>query len=192
MLFRSEINAEALAGEACRIAAASAQPREVPPGRYTTILSPAAVLDLLGFMFYDFSGQAIRDQRSFLSGRYGLTGRIGERLFGENINITDDVYHPLQAGAPFDGEGIPRQRLSLVERGVVDVDRERGGKAPAGLLDDRGVARLVAQDDPVGAVGPARLCGGLSHHRLRDRDPVGNERGGHDSMASTHQVAHDG
>ena len=47
------------------------------------------MLDLLGFMFYDFSGQAIRDQRSF------LTGRIGERLFGENINITDDVYHPL-------------------------------------------------------------------------------------------------
>ncbi|MSO20717.1 MAG: TldD/PmbA family protein [Acidobacteria bacterium] len=108
-----EINAEALAAEACRIAARSAEPREIPPERYVTILSPAAVLDLLGFLFYDFSGQALRDQRSF------LTGRVGEKLFGENISITDDVYHPLQSGAPFDGEGLPRQRLRLVERGVI-------------------------------------------------------------------------
>ena len=28
------------------------------------------------------------------------------------------MFHPLQAGAPFDGEGIPRQRVSLVEQGV--------------------------------------------------------------------------
>ena len=26
-----------------------------------------------------------------------------------NITIPDDVYHPLQAGAPFDGEGVPRK-----------------------------------------------------------------------------------
>jgi len=108
-----EIDPESLASEACRIAAASAAPDEIPPGRYVTILSPAAVLDLLGFMFYDFSGQAVRDQRSF------LTGRVGEKIFGENISITDDAYHPLQSGAPFDGEGVARQRLTLVERGVV-------------------------------------------------------------------------
>jgi len=30
----------------------------------------------------------------------------------------DDVYHPLQSGAPFDGEGMPRQRVQLVEAGV--------------------------------------------------------------------------
>src|SRR6202007_1592484 len=27
-------------------------------------------------------------------------------------------YHPLQQGAPFDGEGLPRQRVQLVDRGV--------------------------------------------------------------------------
>src|SRR4029434_6589964 len=48
-----------------------------------------------------------------------LTGRVQEKLFGNNINIVDDVYHPQQAGAPFDGEGIPRQPLTLVENGVI-------------------------------------------------------------------------
>jgi PmbA protein len=77
------------------------------------ILEPAAVLDLVGQMFGDFSATAIRDGRSFLN------DRIGEKLFGENITIHDDAWHPLQAGAPFDGEGVPRKRLALVDRGVV-------------------------------------------------------------------------
>src|SRR6185312_3412785 len=76
-------------------------------------LEPAAVLDLVGFMFWDFGGQAILDQRSFLN------NRIGTRLFGENINIVYDVYHPLQSNAPFDGEGVARQRVALVENGVI-------------------------------------------------------------------------
>jgi hypothetical protein len=48
-----------------------------------------------------------------------LTGRLGTQLFGENITIADDVYHPLQSGAPFDGEGMCRKTVPLVERGVV-------------------------------------------------------------------------
>ena len=44
----------------------SADPREIPPGKYTVILEPAAVLDMVGFMFFDFGGLAILDQRSFL------------------------------------------------------------------------------------------------------------------------------
>ena len=85
----------------------SARPREIPAGKYTVILEPAAVLDIVGFMFWDYSGMAILDQRSF------LTGRIGTKLFGDNITIWDDVAHPLQTGSPFDGEGVQRQRVGL-------------------------------------------------------------------------------
>jgi PmbA protein len=80
----------ALAETAARKARESAQPREVAPGKYTVILEPAAVLDMVGFMFYDFGGMAVLDQRSFLN------DRVGTRVFGENINIWDDVAHPLQ------------------------------------------------------------------------------------------------
>jgi len=102
-----------LAARARQKAEASAAPVQWEPGRYTVILEPAAVLDLVGQMFMDFSATALRDGRSF------LTDRIGKRLFGENITIYDDVRHPLQAGAPFDGEGVPRRKLTMVEKGVV-------------------------------------------------------------------------
>ena len=108
-----EIDAAALAARAAEIAVLSRDPGELPPGKYVTILEPAAVLDLVGSLFWDFSGQAVRDQRSF------LTGRLREKLFGGNIQISDDAYHPLQFGAPFDGEGIPRKVVPLVESGVV-------------------------------------------------------------------------
>ena len=102
-----------LAEVAAEKAIQSAHPREVVAGKYTVVLEPAAVLDMVGFMFCDFSGMAILDQRSFLA------GRIGTKLFGENITIWDDVRDKQQAGAPFDGEGLRRARLPLVERGVV-------------------------------------------------------------------------
>jgi PmbA protein len=102
-----------LAETAAKKAVDSAHPREIPAGKYTVILEPAAVLDIVGFMFWDYSGMAILDQRSF------LTGRIGTKLFGDNITITDDVAHPLQTGSPFDGEGVLRKRVGLVENGVV-------------------------------------------------------------------------
>ena len=103
----------ALAETAARKALESARPREVSAGKYTVILEPAAVLDIVGFMFFDYSGMAVLDQRSF------LTGRMGTKLFGENITIRDDVRHPLQSGSPFDGEGVRRQKVDLVENGVV-------------------------------------------------------------------------
>jgi len=102
-----------LAEVAAQKAVESARPQEIPAGKYTVILEPAAVLDLVGFMFWDYSGMAILDQRSF------LTDRVGTKIFGENISISDDVAHPLQAGCPFDGEGMRRQRVPLVEAGVV-------------------------------------------------------------------------
>jgi len=103
----------ALAEVAAQKALDSAHPAEIPAGKYAVILEPAAVLDIVGFMFWDYSGVALLDQRSFLN------GRIGSRLFGENITIWDDVSHPLQTGAPFDGEGMRRMRVPLVENGVV-------------------------------------------------------------------------
>ncbi|HTW57103.1 MAG TPA: TldD/PmbA family protein [Terriglobales bacterium] len=109
----ANLDPQALAETAAKKAVESARPREIPAGRYTAILEPAAVLDIVGFMFWDYSGMAILDQRSF------LTGRIGTKLFGDNVTICDDVSHPLQSGCPFDGEGMRRQKVKLVENGVV-------------------------------------------------------------------------
>ena len=109
----ANLNPQVLAEIAAKKAVESATPREIAAGKYTVILEPAAVLDMTGFMFFDFGGLAILDQRSFLN------NRIGKNLFGENISIWDDVAHPLQSGPSFDGEGVRRQKIHLVEKGAV-------------------------------------------------------------------------
>ena len=53
-----------------------------------------------------------------LDKRSCFTGRIGKKLFGDNITLWDDAFHPLQSGAPWDGEGMPRQKVMLVDHGV--------------------------------------------------------------------------
>jgi PmbA protein len=107
-----QVDTDALAASASRKCEASRHPRVVDPGRWTVILEPAAVLDLVGFLFYDFAGTSVLDQRS------SFNKRMGKRIMGDNITIHDDVTHPLQSGPPFDGEGVARQKVLLVDRGV--------------------------------------------------------------------------
>jgi len=136
------LDALALAETAARKAVEAARPREIPAGKYTVILEPAAVLDLIGFMFYDFGGLAILDRRSFLN------DRVGTQLFGRNINIWDDVAHPLQSGPPFDGEGIGRQKVQLVDNGVVRR-----------LVYARGTAARMQGSEVKDKVGPIEPTG---------------------------------
>ncbi|HEX4593617.1 MAG TPA: TldD/PmbA family protein [Bryobacteraceae bacterium] len=125
---RSEMDPAGFARQASDKARLSANPRELPPGHYTVVLEPAAVLDLVGQIFGDFSATAMADQRSF------LTDRLGKKLFGENINIYDDVAHPLQSGVPYDGEGVPRRKLTLVDAGVPrDLAYSRASARKAGV-----------------------------------------------------------
>jgi PmbA protein len=107
-----KIDPVTLAESASEKSARSRKPQELAPGHYVTILEPAAVLDLMGFLFFDFGGTALLDKRSC------LTGRMGKKLFGDNITVWDDAYDPLQTGWPYDGEGTPRQKVLLIDRGV--------------------------------------------------------------------------
>jgi predicted Zn-dependent protease len=107
-----DIHPDELAESASNKAIASRNPRVLEPGHYTAILEPSAVLDIIGSLFLDFAGTSILDKRSCLN------DRMGKKLFGENVTLWDDVYHPYQLGAPYDGEGLPRQKILLVDRGV--------------------------------------------------------------------------
>ena len=138
----ANLNAGALAETAARKALESASPREIPAGKYTVILEPAAVLDIVGFMFYDFGGLSILDQRSFLN------NRVGTKVFGENVNIWDDVAHPLQSGCPFDGEGVRRERVQMVENGVIKR-----------LVYSRATAEKMKQSEYKDKVGPIAPTG---------------------------------
>ena len=109
----SKIDTQSLADRAFKKAVRGRNPGSVPAGRYTVVLEPAAVTDFLLFMSLGFSAQAVQDGTSF------LVGRVGKKLFGNNITILDDAYHPDNSGLPFDFEGMPRRKTVLVEKGVV-------------------------------------------------------------------------
>lgn len=107
----ADLDVEAMADEAVRKALRSRNPISIEPGTYTVILEEYAVQDMLNFLAYlGFSATAVQEGRSFM--------KLGQKIVGENISIWDDGLDPAGVPAPFDFEGVPKARLSLIERGV--------------------------------------------------------------------------
>lgn len=111
----SRLNPEKVASRAIAKCLGSVKPRELEPGAYTVILEPEAAATPLQFMAWlAFGAQAVQEGTSCLS------GNIGRKLFGSNITIIDDAFHPLMVWSqPFDYEGIPKKKVVIVDRGVV-------------------------------------------------------------------------
>ncbi|MBN2543525.1 TldD/PmbA family protein [bacterium] len=109
----SKIDFDKAIDKAIQIALDSRSPRSIEPGEYDVILEPAAVAEFLLFLSYEsFSAQNIIEGTSFLKGKFG------EKVFNEKITIHDDVYHPNGLGFPFDFEGIPRQKVVIIDNGI--------------------------------------------------------------------------
>ncbi len=108
-----EIDGAAIAGEAIDTAQRAANPQALEPGEYDVILEEYAVADLMDFFaLLSFGSQAYLEKRSF------MTGRIGQRVMGDNVSIWDDGLSSAGLPAPFDAEGVPRQRVDFVQDGV--------------------------------------------------------------------------
>lgn len=110
---REGLDEEAVAARALGKTLASRNPVDVPPGHYTVVLEPPAVASLLLFASYAaFGAQQVEEGSSFLA------GKLGQKVAGDGVTVSDDCHHPLAVGHTFDGEGMPRATLPLIERGV--------------------------------------------------------------------------
>ena len=109
----AELDVSELANRAAEKAIANRDPVEISPGKYRVILEPSAVLDLVCFLNFDFAATSHLDKLSCFQ------DKLGKKVLGDNISIRDDVTDPGQNGCPFDGEGLPRKTVNLVEHGVV-------------------------------------------------------------------------
>ena len=91
----------------------SSSPKETPPGVYRVLLEPSAVSELVHWLSYTgFGAKGFHDKTGFLS------ERIGEAVTGEKVTIYDDGLDANGMAIPFDFEGSPKKRLSLIDRGV--------------------------------------------------------------------------
>ena len=107
------INCHRLADLAACKALKSIEPVAIKPGSYKVILEPAAVADMLMYLaFCGFGALAYQERRSFMS------GKLGQKITGENITIWDDGTSPDNLGLPFDFEGTPKQKIILIENGL--------------------------------------------------------------------------
>ena len=122
----SELDFEAIGREAVGKCLQSQNPRSIEPGEYTVVLEPYAVQDLIAMMTYTgFSAVAMQEGRSF------MVGKIGEQIVDPRVSIWDDASDPRGLPLPFDFEGVPKQRVDLIEKGVargVVYDSYRAGK----------------------------------------------------------------
>ena len=127
----SALDCRSLGQRAMVKAMESRNPQKIEPGEYTVVFEHAASSDFLLFLsWFAFGGLAYNEGRSCLS------GKLGKKLFGDNITIRDNAYEPLTNGLPFDFEGSPRQEVTLVENGVAkSVVHDRETAAKAGVED---------------------------------------------------------
>ena len=103
----------ALAQRAWKFCRMNKNPKPIPIGRYDVLLEPEAVAELMEWLGYiGFGAKQFMERTSFLS------GRIGERLMDRRISISDDGSDSEGLCVPFDYEGIPKQRVALVDRGI--------------------------------------------------------------------------
>jgi len=124
------IDARACAAEATEKAGRTRDAREIEPGVYRAVIEPYALADLLQYFAWDsFGGLGLLEERSYLA------GRIGERIFDEKVTILDDALDPRGLPKAFDFEGVPKQRVTLVENGVA-----------RGVVWDRRSARRAGGD----------------------------------------------
>jgi len=109
----ARIDPESAAEEAVAKARSGRSPRPLDPGRYEVVLESYAVCDMLDFLAYlGFGAQAVQEGRSFMAGHFG------QKVLGGNISIWDDGTDPNGIPMPFDYEGVPRQRVDLIDQGV--------------------------------------------------------------------------
>jgi PmbA protein len=123
-----DLDPAAVAVEAAEKAARTSGADTVPPDTYRAVLEPYAISELLFYFgFTSLNALALLEGRSFLS------GRLGEELFHESFTLSDDGLDPRGYPKAFDFEGVPKQRVPLVEAGVArDVVWDRRTAKQAG------------------------------------------------------------
>ena len=107
-----------VADRAVRKAVQSRDPVSLEPGRYTVVLEPTAVGNLLGLMAFAMNARAADEGRSFFAKAGGGT-KIGEKVVDERVTIYSDPQDPDLLADPYTGEGLPIGRTVWVENGVV-------------------------------------------------------------------------
>jgi predicted Zn-dependent protease len=114
----SRIDAAALGRRAVEKAKASRDPVAIEPGRYTVVLEPTAVGNLVQLLRGAMSARSADEGRSFFT-KPGGGNKIGMKVVDERVTIVSDPLDPDTYDLTFGGDGLPQKKVTWIENGVV-------------------------------------------------------------------------
>ncbi len=125
-------------------------PVTLPTGEYEVLLEPEAIAELIMWMGYIAFGA-----KSFQEHTSCFAGRLGEKIVGREVTIVDDGNDPSLLRMPFDFEGVPKQRVTLIDRGVA-----------ANIVYDTAYGALYGQPSTGHGLPPDEIDGPAPSHML--------------------------
>ncbi len=123
----ADLSPKQVGEEAASRAIRSLQARSIPSGHMPCMLEPYVATRFMSILAPSLQGDAVQ------KGKSRLAGKIGEQVAATTVNLVDDA--SLEDGIasfPFDGEGVPAQKTSLIKDGCLQAflyDNYSGQKA---------------------------------------------------------------
>jgi PmbA protein len=125
--------------------------RKPPSGKIAVVLDPFATASLLGVLAGALTADAVQKGRSLFA------ERVGESLAGDHVTLVDDGRRTDgTSAAPWDGEGVPTGRTTLIDSGVLQGWLHNTYTAARDGVDSTGNATRGGYKTPPG-VGPSNL-----------------------------------
>jgi predicted Zn-dependent protease len=154
----SGIDADAVGATATEKADRSRNPVAVEPGRYTVVLEPTAVGNLVPILAFVAQARAADEGRSFFS-KPGGGNKIGMKVADERVTLVSDPGDNI--GSSITADGRPTEKVVFIENGILknlNYDRywaEKQGQQPTALAfgsmrlngGDSSVAQMIANTE---------------------------------------------
>jgi predicted Zn-dependent protease len=115
----SRINFAEVSKRAIDKARLSRNPVAIEPGRYTVILEPQAVADLVQLLVFYADARAADEGRSPFV-KQGGGNKIGEKIVDSRITLISDPTDADLLAQPYDGDGLPLGRQVWIDNGVLN------------------------------------------------------------------------
>jgi predicted Zn-dependent protease len=114
----SDLDPQRVAATAVQKAKDSRNPVAIEPGRYTTILEPTAVGNLVQLIANAMQARSADEGRSFFS-KQGGGNKIGLKVVDERVTLLSDPADSPSTSGGYDGDGVPLEKVTWIENGVV-------------------------------------------------------------------------
>ena len=132
----SRIDPRALAERAIEKARRSVNPAAIEPGRYTVVLEPTAVANLVQLIGGALNARAADEGRSFFA-KAGGGNKLGDKVVDERVTLVSDPFDPRVPANTAGFDGTPNTKTTWIENGVATnlaYDRywaQRTGRTPS-------------------------------------------------------------